>query len=63
MILIVVALLAWVLILTHDQQVIRQEIDELWDVQRDITELVHEDAEKLRIMAEKLAGMKEENKS
>lgn len=60
--LLIAAMLAWIVILTHDQLVTRREIDELWDVNKTLTEAIHEDDEKLSLAAERLKKLEDDGK-
>lgn len=58
----IVVLTIWVFILTHDVMEMRKEMEGLWGILRDLAEGLKEDAEKLRIAAERLAQLEDDNK-
>ena len=58
----ILTLTVWLFILTHDYMEMRKEIGNLWDILRDLSEGLREDAEKLRVAAERLAQLEDDNK-
>ena len=58
----ILTLTVWLFILTHDYMEMRKEIGNLWDILRDLSEGLREDAERLRVAAERLAQLEDDNK-